>query len=241
MKQSTQEESVVYLLKRKSDSEPYVGITLKRRLKQRMGYHKRSKRFRGIGFDYEILEESTDRSYIEKQEEYWIQELDTYNNGLNDSPSGKGWGHNSPNFTTLGFVFSDESRKKMSESAKKRAAEEGFEIRSQRSKSNWDNPEYVEKQKDVRKGKRLGPLKISDEQVNNIRDHYKKEYDSLIEHCKKINEERHKKNPSWRKTNPGVEFGKLYQNQYGCSSKQLENIVLWKTRTKVLPSLYGKS
>lgn len=205
-----------------------------------MGDHKRSERFKGIGFDYEILEESTDRSYIENQEEYWIEKLDTYNNGLNESPSGKGWGHNSPNFTTLGFVYSDESRKKMSESAKKRAAEEGFEVRSKRSKDNYKDPEYLAKQRKAKKGKRLRPPKISDDQVADIRDHYSKEYDALVEQCKKINDARHKKNSSWKKTNPAIEFGKLYQTKYSCSGKQLELIVLWKARTEVLPSLYGK-
>lgn len=205
-----------------------------------MGDHKRSKRFRGIGFDYEILEESNDRSYIEKQEEYWIQKLDTYNNGLNESPSGKGWGHNSPNFTTLGFIYSDESRKKMSESAKKRAKKEGFEVRSQRSKDNYKDPEYMAKQVAVKKGKRLRPPKLSDEQVYGIRKHYDEVFPQLQEECKIINEERHKKNPSWLKTNEAQLFGRKYSEQYGVSLTLLRDIVLWKTRTKVLPSLHGK-
>jgi len=238
MPQSTPEESVVYLLKRKSDSEPYVGITLKRRLKQRMGDHKRSKRFKGIGFDCEILEESIDRSYIEKQEEYWIRKLDTYNKGLNESPSGKGWGHNSPNFTTLGFTFSDTSRKKMSESAKKRAVEEGSEVRSQRSKDNWNHPEYRAKQTQIRKGKRLRPPKISDEQVIQMRAHYEKEKKECIREIQEYNDTAKKR--GWSLKTSSSHFARKYSDFYNCSNVAIKGIIEWKTRTKILPPLYGK-
>ena len=204
-----------------------------------MGDHKRSKRFRGIGFDYEILEESTDRSYIEKQEEYWIQKLDTYNNGLNESPSGKGWGHNSPNFSTLGFVFSDESRKKMSESAKKRAIKEGFEVRSQRSKDNYKDPEYLAKQKKAKKGKRLRPPKISDEQVVQMREHYEKEKKQCGEEIQEYNDIAKKR--GWPLKTPSSYFARKYSGFYNCSNVAIKGIIEWKTRTEILPALYGKN
>ena len=83
-----------------------------------MGDHKRSNRFKNDEFDVTVLEESVDRNYIEQREEYWIEKLDTWKNGLNESSSGKGYGHNSPNFTTLGYKFTDVQREKMSKSAK---------------------------------------------------------------------------------------------------------------------------
>ena len=204
-----------------------------------MGDHKRSKRFRDIGFDYEILEESIDRSYIEKQEEHWIQKLDTYNNGLNESPSGKGWGHNSSNFTTLGFTFSDESRKKMSESAKKRAVKEGFEVRSQRSRDNYKNPEYLAKQIKAKKGKRLRPPKISDELVIQMRSHYEKEKKKCAEEIQEYNDTAKKK--GWPLKTTSSHFARKYSHFYNCSNVAIKGIIEWKTRTKVLPSLYGKN
>ena len=80
-------------------------------MKQRMGDHKRSKRFRDDEFIIEILEKSADRQYINEREEYWIQKLDTYKNGLNESWSGKGYGHNSSNFTTQD-IFSQKNLEK---------------------------------------------------------------------------------------------------------------------------------
>lgn len=206
-----------------------------------MGDHKRSKRFKEDSFDIKILEEDSSRDYIEQREEYWIKELDTFKNGLNESWSGKGCGHRSPNFTTLGYVFSEESRKKMSTSAKKRAKEEGFEVRSQRSKDNFKNPEYVAKQVAAKKGKRLRPPKLSDEQVVEIRDFYESILFQLKKECEVINEERHNKNPSWKKTNEAQLFGRKYSGHYGVSLVLLRDIVLWKTRTINLPKLYGKN
>lgn len=204
-------------------------------MKQRMGDHKRSKRFRNDEFTIEILEKSNDRNYINEREEYWIQKLDTFNNGLNESWSGKGYGHNSPNFTTEGYIYSEESRKKMSESAKKRGG--GPEQMRQLSLNQWKNPEIRKHHSEIRKGKRLRKPKLSDETVAEIRIFYKSIKDQLEKECKIINEERHKKNPSWKKTNTARLFGNKYSKKYSVSNTLLRDIVLWKTRTKVLPSI----
>lgn len=241
MSVSNDETHLVYLLKRKSDKKQYVGITIQRQLRQRMGNHKRSVRFREDSFDVTILEESFDRKYIEEREEYWIDNLNTFTEGLNDTASGKGWGHNSPNFTTLGYIYSDESRKKMSDSAKERAVKEGFDVRSQRSKENFKNPDYMAKQKAAKKGKRLRPPKLSDDMVLEIRDFYNDIVSDLETKCEVINEERQQKNSSWSKTNPAILFANTYKDKYNCSVTLLRDIVLWKTRTEVLPSLYGKN
>lgn len=204
-------------------------------MKQRIGDHKRSKRFRNDEFTIEILEKSNDRQYIGDREEYWIQRLDTFNNGLNKSLSGKGYGHNSINFTTEGYIYSKESRKKMSESAKRRGG--GPEQMRQLALNQWKDPQIRQHHSEIRKGKRLRSPKISDEMVAEIRLFYELIKDQLEEECKIINDERHKKNSSWKKTNSAQLFGKKYSEKYSVSNTLLKDIVLWKTRTKVLPSI----
>lgn len=213
----------------------YVGITIDHRFNQRMGDHKRSNRFKGDEFDVEILERSNNREYIELREEYWISKLDTFNNGLNDTPSGKGWGHRSPNFTTFGYVYSDSSRKLMSESAKSRAKREGFSIRSERSVNNWKQEEYRNKQIQARKGKRLKKPKLSDNQVDEIRNKWNKEKKQIAKELIPINERRMEINSGWRKITPESTFARKYHNEYGVSWKLIENIILNKSRIKKLP------
>ena len=202
-------------------------------MKQRMGDHKRSKRFRHDEFDVNILEINSDRQFINDREEYWIQRLDTFNKGLNETPSGKAYGHNSPKFTTNGYIFSEESRKKMSESAKKRGG--GPEQMRQLALNQWNDPKMREHHSKIRKGKRLRKPKLSDEKVSEIRLFYEKIKPQLEKECHNINEERRKKNSSWKKTNPPQLFGKKYSKKYSVSNTLLRDIVLWKTRTKILP------
>lgn len=205
-------------------------------MKQRMGDHKRSKRFRDDEFTIEILEKSTDREYINEREEYWIQKLDTYKNGLNESWSGKGYGHNSSNFTTQGYIFSEESRKKMSESAKKRCDSNKMrEI----SKSQWDDPEIRKHHSEIRKGKRLRKPKISDEVVAEIRNHYENEKIKCEKEIKEYNETAKKK--GWPQKTPSSHFARKYAEHYKCSNVTLKGIIEWKIRTKVLPSINSKS
>ena len=201
-----------------------------------MGDHKRSLRFKGDGFNIEILEEG-DRQYIETMEEYWINKLDSYHNGLNETACGKGSGHNAPRFTTLGYLYSDESRKKMSVSAKLRAAKEGFEARSNRSKANYENPEYLKKQQDSKRGKRLRPPKISDETVALMREHFEREKIHCIEEIKEYNSNAIKR--GWSQKTPESHFASKYAETYNCSNVAIKGIILWKTRTKILPSLHG--
>ena len=197
--------------------------------------HKRSERFRDDDFIVEILEKNEDRSFIDEREEYWIRELDTFNNGLNKCPSGKGYGHNSPNFTTLGFVFSEESRKKMSESAKKRGGcPEQMRVIAL---NQWKDPEKRKHHSEVRKGKRLRKVILSDETVAEIRALYESIKPQLQEECDIINEERHRKNPGWRKISTAQLFAKTHCENYSVSDTLIYNIVLGKWRTKILPSL----
>lgn len=104
-------KSCIYKITRKDGLE-YIGIT--KNLKKRLNEHKRSERFK-IGItNVEILFEG-EKNDCEFFEGHYIQKYDTFIHGLNNTKTGKG-----QNFflTTLGYKFSEESRKKMSESAK---------------------------------------------------------------------------------------------------------------------------
>ena len=199
--------------------------------------HRSSERFYNDDFDFQILAEDTNRSKIEDLEEYYIQYYDTYNNGLNNTKGGKGFGHNDPKFTTLGYTFTDDQRMKMSEAGKKRALREGFDVRSQRAKTAWKNEEYRKTQSEIRKNKRLSSPKVSDEDVVKIREDFHSMESYLDEEVDRINKERHLKNPSWKKTNRERVFANKFCDRYGLTNTAIYGIVSYKTRTKILPLL----
>jgi hypothetical protein len=158
---------ILYCITR-DDGNQYVGITIDYRIKNRMAQHAHSKRFNGHSFTYEILLESESRKDIEEAEEMAIINLDTFRNGLNSTQGGKGHGHNSSNFSTFGYKFSDEAKKKMSDAAKNRAAAEGFNIRSERSKAFFaKDPSIKEKISLAKKGKKTWS-KLTDEDIQKI-------------------------------------------------------------------------
>lgn len=235
MKPCKPEKHVVYLLKRKSDSKLYVGITILRRIKTRMADHRRSKRFYQDDFEVTILEESDDRNKIEQLEEYYIKKYDTHCTGLNCSPSGKGCGHNSPRFTTLGYIYSPQSRKKMSIKAKARAKRDHDKM-SERSRQLWNDPEYRKRQEGKREGKRLRPPKLTDDQVKEIRKLFAEMKGQIENDIRPINETRIKM--GYSPATPEREFAKRYCRQYAVSETLIRNIVTNKTRTECLPQIY---
>lgn len=117
---------IVYLIHRE-DNQKYIGSSNTARIDKRMYDHKRTPRFQNFSFTYEILYMTDNYDHCLDVEEILIAEYDTYHNGLNDTPNGRG-NHRSKNFTTLGYVFSESSRKKMSESAKKRPRKRGYKM-----------------------------------------------------------------------------------------------------------------
>jgi len=197
--------------------------------------HRRSHRFKNDDFSIEIIESSDDRSYIELREEYYISHLNTFENGLNESRGGKGWGHNDPKFTTRGFRFSEESRLKMSNSAKKRAMREGYHIRSAMSKKAWSNLDYAKHQSDSKRGKRLHKPKISDDQIDLIRSQFEAEKNALEIEAQRQSEINVKlgRYP----TTPERLFAKKHEGELPVSLFTLIAIVSNKRRTKRLPSL----
>lgn len=113
---SCEDIHVVYLIE--DQGSPYIGITITRRFENRKASHCHSGRF-SDDFTMTVIYSSKDRDHIEDMEEEFIRIYDSYHNGLNLTESGKGWGHKSKKFTTLGFRFSEESKARMSESRKK--------------------------------------------------------------------------------------------------------------------------
>lgn len=144
---------LIYKLTRE-DGRIYIGTTNSSRFKYRMYQHKISTRFKNYEFTVEIIEESEHISILEK-EKYYINLYDSYKNGLNSTWSGKGYGHDSPKFTTLGYKYSDKTKTKISKSLKKRYRNNP-ELRvqiSERKKEWWKNPENRKKFHNDRKGK----------------------------------------------------------------------------------------
>jgi len=200
-----------------------------------MADHQRSCRFSDDTFTVEILMESIDRAVIELAESEYISLYNTHCNGLNYTKCGKGYGHDSPNFTTIGYIYSDESRKKMSDSAKIRCKRDHTKM-VDRSKANWNNAEYRKSQEGKRKGKRLHPPKLSDETVQKIRDRYEAEMLQCANDIIEYNTLAKKR--GWPQKTPSSYFATSRCAEYDVSSVTIKNIVENKTRTKILPAIY---
>lgn len=155
-------KTYVYKITR-SDGLCYIGITVN--CKARFKSHERSERF-SIGIkDIEILEECDTYEKAEDLEEYYINKFDTFNNGLNLSINGKG-NHLCESFTTKGFKFSEESKKKMSLSAKKR----GISLAAVEALKSEEVRKKLSKK---RKGISWGNVKLTSEQINQIMYNFK--------------------------------------------------------------------
>jgi hypothetical protein len=146
---------VVYKITR-TDGLEYVGITVN--AKRRFVQHAKSKRFE-MGIEKTvILWEGESYEEAEDLEEYYIDLFNTYINGLNVTPTGKGLnGH--CKFNTLGYVYTDASRAKMSEKAKGRIPW---------NKGRPHSNETRELFRAQRKGKPAKNKKITDEQVSDM-------------------------------------------------------------------------
>ena len=198
---------VVYKIIR-DDGKLYIGTTIKDRLKNRISQHKTTERFKNNNFTFEIIEESTSKSYIDMKEEYYIKHFDTYNSGLNESINGKG-NHLCDTFTTLGFKYSEESRKKMSKSAKARVARLGAPFKgkkhSEKTRKNWSK---------VRKG-RLFRHTLSEETYKQLRKEFentKDKYTACVSKNGKI-------------LTPQRQFAKEVSQKYKISVNMIVNIL----------------
>lgn len=116
----------IYKLRR-SDSMEYVGTTDSWRIQSRMCAHRKSERFRDYQFECEILAESDTTDIFVQEEDYIRKHKTLHPHGLNKTATGKGTGpRDFAGWTTRGFKYSEESRRKMSESSKKRIRNTGW-------------------------------------------------------------------------------------------------------------------
>ena len=140
-------KAYVYKITR-NDNLEYIGITVN--YKNRIKTHSKSSRFL-IGIKkYEILNECESYEEAEILEEFYIKKFNTYRNGLNLTMTGKGL--NDGKFNTYGHIYSEDSKKKMSESAIKRGPNNIGVKHSDETKKRWSKN---------RKGKIYGPTKLT--------------------------------------------------------------------------------
>ncbi len=139
--------SCVYKLTR-SDGLEYIGIT--NNLPKRLSSHKRSRRFSEFGItNVEILFDGS-YSECEEREEQFIEMFNTFKRGLNMTNKGKGRS-DTTKFSTFGCKFSDSSKLKMSDAAKRRIDRPVGYKHSDNTKLKWSR---------LREGKVWGLVKI---------------------------------------------------------------------------------
>lgn len=137
----------VYKLTREDGLE-YIGITTN--LPKRLKFHNKSHRFSELAIcNVEILFEGN-YDECDALEEEFIIKYDTFKNGLNLTNRGKGK-NLSDKFNTFGYKFSEDSKLKMSISAKAREERPTGYRHSVETKQHWS---------ELRKGKVWGPSKI---------------------------------------------------------------------------------
>lgn len=150
----------VYKITRVDDLS-YIGMTLN--TVSRFKTHKKSNRFKVGIKSIEILEECDSYETAEDLEEYYIDYFDTFKNGLNVTPNGKGKNEDAK-FNTLGHVFSVASRNKMSKAAKARGPNNTGYKHTEETKIMWSLK---------RKGRPAHNKKISNEIIEEMIASYK--------------------------------------------------------------------
>jgi hypothetical protein len=94
----------------RSDGLSYIGITTN--VNRRISEHRRSARFQAGIDTVKILAECESYDEAERLEESFITQYDTFRSGLNVTPHGKGKHGPEVKFNTLGYVYTESSRKK---------------------------------------------------------------------------------------------------------------------------------
>lgn len=203
---------IVYKLTR-DDGQLYIGTTNTQRFKNRMYIHKISRRFKNHKFDIKILYKSKNRQEIDYLEEYYIEKFDSFYNGLNESIDGKG-NHHAPNFTTTGFKYSERSKQKMSDSAKKRIEKIGVNFKGYKHTNK-----IKEKMSEKRKGIIYRKTKLNYESVGKIRDFFDTKpvikYGEIQKNGKILTYER--------------AFANEFHKQYGITPTALYNVIIRRT------------
>jgi group I intron endonuclease len=209
----------IYCITRLSDKKKYIGKA--KNIKQRICQHKKSKRFLGHEFIYEILYYSEDHDKIKDSEEIYIKIFDTYKNGLNLTPDGTGNNY-TEKFTTLGFKFSDETKRKLSLNHHDVKAEKNpmyNKTHSDETKAKWSK---------LRKGK-VSSKKFDYETIEILLYLYKTK--PVIDIANKIQ-------PNGRIIDYDSAFCKVYAGKYNMTAANLKKII--KGKTIVWKPLYEK-
>lgn len=175
--------AVVYKINRE-DGLSYIGITTN--FKTRLRTHTKSIRFSIFPIcSWEILFEG-EYHECEYKEEYFISLYDTYKNGLNETPDGKGKSKTTK-FNTLGKHYSKESKEKMSKNnwlknlpADKRPSRKGIPV-SMTQKKHEDC--IRRKNKDTNPSCRLKTFEVTQIQLSFSKFTITK--DIAIKYCKK--------------------------------------------------------
>jgi predicted GIY-YIG superfamily endonuclease len=158
-------ETQVYKLTR-SDGKQYIGITTN--IRARLWQHNHSSRFSEFGIsNIEILHSCSSYEEALQLEEQAIENHGTFINGLNLTKHGRGSGHDSTKFTTLGYKFKEESRQKMRTAAKKRKAGEKLQSWLSNQTEEYKNS-IKKKMSETRKGNHYGKLILTAEIVEEI-------------------------------------------------------------------------
>lgn len=204
-----------------------------KKLQKRLYGHKNSERFKGFEFSYEILFESDSHDEILRQEKLFVEKYNSFYDGLNNSIDGSG-NHNSPNFTTLGLKFSEETREKIRQKALGNKRTLGFRHKK----------ETKEKMSLERIGIAYGPRKISIEEANTILETFKnKNIVFPIEFvCKFVKEtQKHKVlhstisfgemiSPNGKKLTMETLYCHWYAEKYGTTVAAIRRILNGKTK-----------
>jgi hypothetical protein len=217
-------KSYVYMIER-IDGLCYIGITIDPT--KRFKAHLRSDRF-SVGIkSTTIIKECATYKEAEDYEEYYINKFDTYNNGLNLTRTGKGM--SDCKFNTLGHKYSETSRMKMSESAKRRGPNSVGYKHSAETKDRYSK---------IRKGKFWGKgKKIPDDIALDIYESYdkdtlsfdnnfikrylKKTQRGLIDHL----EFEDMISPNGRPLSKLKLYGEHYAEIYGVTSQAITSII----------------
>lgn len=167
-----------YIYKITSPSDKiYIGqtVNLKNRKNQYSSYHCKNqialfnsiKKYSWDKHIFEIIEEheiDVDKTIINEREKYWISFYDSFRNGLNCNEGGNG---------NTGFKFSEETKKKMSETRKEKKQSEETKKKRSNSLKGKNNPNFGKKisqeQKEKTKESKLkNPYNHSEEIKNKI-------------------------------------------------------------------------
>jgi len=168
---------IIYKVTNKINGKCYIGKTVKKYLSSRRSghiyemkkgskfyFHNSLRKYGKENFEWEILYECTDHDILKEKELYYIKYFNTFKpNGYNLTKGGDG---------NFGYKYSEESKKKMSESHKgNRHSEETKMKISEGNKGRVPTKATREKI-----SKKLTGVKFSDERKNNISKALKKYY-----------------------------------------------------------------